>query len=145
MRTMKLFLLSCVVLVACGPGGRHGGADDDDDGQTCPRCSEDKQSIIDCNGNAKACPDDALCAPVEGLESSGVMCQPACEAADNNHASVGCDYYAVDMDGASGPPQDGCFTVFVANTSRARMHMNISWNGSYIDLAHYAKIPQGQG
>ena len=141
---MKLLcVLACVVLAACGPGGRHGD-DDDDDGMTCPRCSADKENIIDCNGNEKACPPDQLCTEAEGVEGS-VVCLPACKAAEQNHASVGCDYYAVDMDAAMGPPQDGCYTVFIANTSRGRMHMNISWGGSFIDLSRFAKIPQGQG
>jgi hypothetical protein len=140
---MKQTFVLCVLLFACGPGGRHGD-DDDDDSQTCPRCSADKESIIDCNGNAKACPPEQLCTEAEGPEGN-VVCLPACEAADANHASVGCDYYAVDMDGASGPPQDGCFAVFIANTSRGRMHMNISWSGGFIDLSRFAKIPQGQG
>lgn len=140
---MKLLcVLACVVFTACGPGGRHG--DDDDDGMTCPRCSADKENIIDCNGNEKACPPDQLCTEAEGVEGS-VVCLPACKAAEQNHASVGCDYYSVDMDAASGPPQDACYTVFIANTSRGRMHMNISWGGSFIDLSRFAKIPQGQG
>ncbi len=136
----QTFLLVCVLLFACGPGGRNGGNggdDGDDDGNTCPRCSDDKMSVIDCNGNVTACPPEQGC--------SNGACMPACEAADKNHSSIGCDYYGVDMDAASGPPQDACYTVFIANTSQGQAHMNISWNGSYIDLGQYAKIPQGQG
>jgi hypothetical protein len=135
----QTFLLVCVLLCACGPGGRNGnnGDDGDDDGSTCPRCSDDKMSVIDCNGNATACPPEQGC--------SNAMCMPACEAAEQNHSSIGCDYFGVDMDAASGPPQDACYTVFVANTSQGQAHMNISWAGSYINLAQFAKIPQGQG
>lgn len=100
-------------------------------------CSDDKLSVIDCNGGVTACPPDQAC--------SNGACMSACEAAEKNHASIGCDYYAVDMDAASGPPQDACFTVFIANTSQGPAHMNIQWNGTFIDLATYAKIPQGQG
>src|SRR6185312_13151149 len=64
---------------------------------------------------------------------------------EDNHASIGCDYYAVDMDAADGPPQDACYTVFVANTSRAPVHINAEWSGTSIDLSKFAKLPQGQG
>lgn len=135
----KTFVLACALFVACGPGDRGGnnGGGDDDDGNTCPRCSDDKMSVIDCNGNATACPPEQGC-------SNGV-CMAACEAAEKNHSSIGCDYYGVDMDAAAGPPQDACYTVFVANTSQGQAHMNISFNGSYLNLAQFAKIPQGQG
>ncbi|HEX5060869.1 MAG TPA: IgGFc-binding protein [Kofleriaceae bacterium] len=135
----QTFLLACVLLFACGPAGRDGNNNngDDDDGATCPRCSDDKMSVIDCNGNATACPPDQGC--------SNAQCMPACEAAEKNHASIGCDYYGVDMDAAMGPPMDACYTMFVANTSQGQAHMNISFNGSFIDLSRFAKIPQGQG
>jgi hypothetical protein len=139
----QAFLLACVVLIACGPGGRdgnNGGDDNGDDGNTCPRCSDDKMSVIDCNGNATACPPEQGC--------SNAQCMPACEAAEKNHASIGCDYYGVDMDAGSipgDPPLDACYAVFIANTSQGQAHMNIDWNGQFINLAQYAKIPQGQG
>ena len=66
---------------------------------------------------------------------------PACEAAEKNHASIGCDYYGVDMDAAMGPPMDACYTMFVANTSQGQAHMHLSFNGSFVDLARFAKIP----
>ena len=133
------FLFACVLMFACGPGGRDtgGGGGGDDDGTSCPVCSEDKMAVVDCDGKVTACPPDQGC--------SDGKCMQACEAAEKNHASIGCDYYGVDMDAAMGPPQDACYTVFIANTSQGQAHMNIEWNGSYIDLATYAKIPQGQG
>ena len=102
MKATSAFVL--ILFAACGPGGRNGGNNNgDDDGATCPRCSDDKTAVIGCDGNAKACAPDQLCSNGE--------CMNGCAAAENNHASVGCDYYAVDMDAASGPPQDACFTV----------------------------------
>jgi hypothetical protein len=125
-------------LVACGPGGRDGnGGGDDDDAPTCPRCSADKSAVIDCDGNAVACDADQTCADA--------VCQNGCAAAEANHESVGCDYYAVDMDAATGPPQDACYTVFVANTSRANVHINVEWNAQSIDLATFARLPTGTG
>lgn len=137
-RLAMFFALVALALVACGPGRREDGpGGDDTPGSTCPVCSEDKSSVVDCNGNATACPLDQAC--------SNGACMSACEAAEKNHESVGCDYYAVDMDAASGPPQDACFTVFVANTSRGQAHITAEWGGTPINLASFAKLPQGQG
>jgi hypothetical protein len=49
------------------------------------------------------------------------------------------------MDGASGPPYDACYAVFVANTSMSPVHLNVDWGGQQIDLSKYAKLPQGTG
>ena len=69
----------------------------------------------------------------------------ACQAAEANHSSVGCDYYAVDMDAAMGPPMDACFTIFVANTSRDNVHMTVHFGTSQLNLATFAKLPVGTG
>ena len=90
-----------------------------------------------CDGKATACPPDQSC-------SLG-KCMNGCAAAEANHSSVGCEYYAVDMDAAMGPPQDACYTVFVANTSRGQAHIDVDWNGRRIDLAQFAKLPVGHG
>jgi hypothetical protein len=135
---MRTAIFCAIVLCACGPGGRHGGGGGGgDDGASCPRCSADKSAVIDCNGNSTEC--------AAGMACSNGTCENACQAADMNHESVGCDYYAVDMDGANGPPNNGCFAVFVANTSRDPVHMTVDWNGQSIDLAQFAKLPQGTG
>src|SRR3954469_11467185 len=137
---MRTRLLLLGLVIACGPGGRHGGpggSGDDDGTQTCPRCSDDNSAVVDCEGNATMCEPDQLC--------SNGACMNGCQAAEDNHSSIGCDYYPVDMDAASGPPQDACYTVFVANTSRGQVHINAEWGGSAIDLSKFAKLPQGQG
>ena len=134
----RVIALVAICIAACSPSKRDGSGDDDGSGAlTCPRCSPDKTAIIDCDGNATACPTDQTCA-------DGV-CENGCDAAETNHESVGCDYYAVDMDAAAGPPQDACYTVFVANTSRDPVHINVDWNGQSIDLAQFAKLPTGSG
>ena len=66
-------------------------------------------------------------------------------AAEANNSSVGCDYYGVDMDAASGPPHNACYTVFVANVSNVPVHINVTWKGDPIDLSKFAKLPMGQG
>ena len=70
---------------------------------------------------------------------------PDCATAVMDHSSVGCEYYAVDMDAAMGPPQDACFAVFVANTSDKPVHIQSQWNGQELDLSKYAKLPVGTG
>lgn len=137
-RTFSLFALVGMAIAACGPDGRDtGGGGGDDDSQTCPRCSDDKFAVIDCNGNATQCPPDQAC--------NAGACMNACEAAEKNHSSVGCDYMAVDMDAADGPPRDACYTVFVANTSPGQVHIDVEWNGLQLNLAQYAKLPIGSG
>ncbi len=80
-----------------------------------------------------------------GSSGSGNVVTKTCADAEQNHASVGCDYYAVDMDAAQGPPQDACFAVFVANVGDSAVHIQGDWNGQTIDMSKYAKLPQGQG
>ena len=70
-------------------------------------CSDDLRSVIDCNGNVVQ-----SCAASDQCDTSAIQCTNACAAAEANHRSVGCDYYATYMD--SEIPQY-CFAVFVAN------------------------------
>lgn len=131
-------LLGIAGLIACGPAPRRSG---DQDGATsaepgCPVCADDK-AVLDCAGNVTTCPSDSVC-------SNGACANP-CEVAEMNHSSVGCDYYAVDMDAAPGPPIDACYAVFVANVSRGPVHVQFDWNGQSIDLSRFAKLPIGQG
>lgn len=142
MMTIRFAAFALLSFAACGPGDRTnptgpGPGDDDPSPEVCPRCSPDNNSVIDCQGNAVACPLDQLCS--EGA------CMNACAAAEANNSSVGCEYYAVDMDAAQGPPQDACFTVFVANTSKDNVHINVEFGGAAINLGQFAKLPNGQG
>ena len=145
MRARLVGFLVLVVLVATGCGPSVSGGDDDDDlppidapiAPLCPRCTDDATGVIDCAGNVTACPADQAC-------GNGACLDP-CAAAEQTNSSVGCDYYAVDMDAATGPPQDACFAVFVANVSRAPVHMQMQWGAAPIDLARWAKLPSGQG
>lgn len=140
MREANSLCVAIAVLAfsACGPSARN--SDDtsgDDTPPVCPRCNEDNTAVVDCDGNATQCPGDQLC--------SNGMCMNGCAAAEANHSSVGCDYYAVDMDAAMGPPMDACYTIFVANTSRANVKMTVTWGGSQLNLATFAKLPMGTG
>ena len=140
-------IVAAIAVLAAGCGPSHTGDGDDDSvvgddggtGPTCPSCSADLTSVTDCDGNVTQCPADQACSATTG------SCQNPCDAAEANHSSIGCEYYAVDMDAASGPPLDACFAVFIANVSRAAVHINIEWHGQAIDLARWARLPTGQG
>lgn len=67
-----------------------------------------------------------------------------CLVAAESRSSVGCEYYAVDMDGAFAA-RNGCFVTFVANTFDKPAHLDVEWAGESIDLAAHAKIPRGSG
>jgi IgGFc binding protein len=124
MRTLAV-VISLAAIAACAPSRR---GDDDGNGNG---------NSDGGNGNGSNGGSDAPCV--------GNSCSASCTAAEMNHSSIGCDYYAVDMDGASGPPYDACYTVFVANVSMEQAHVSAFWNGTAIDLSMYAKIPQGTG
>lgn len=135
---MRYALVMVAAFAACGPADRNGGnGGDDDGGDTCPRCTDDKTGVLSCDGQVQACAPDQLC--------SNGACMNGCAAAEANNSSVGCDYYAVDMDAAQGPPQDACFAVFIANTSRGQARIDVDWGGQGIDLSKFAKLPSGQG
>jgi hypothetical protein len=140
---MKLWIVVAIVsAAACAP---HRNGDDDGDtggsgsgsaAPTCPSCTGDGTEVLECDGTITECTSTQSC-------SQGA-CLDSCSAATDNHESVGCDYYAIDMDGTWGT-DGGCYTVFVANTSRTAAHVSVEWNGQSIDLSQYAKLPQGVG
>lgn len=145
------FVLVIVVLGACGPTPRppdQGGDDngvtpDGDPGMEPPdgcsgtQCSGDLTQVLDCDGNVlETCSTDQAC-------GAGV-CRPPCEAADVNHSSIGCDYYATAMAAIEGT-FGGCFVAFVANTWHTPVQLTASWGTQPIDLAAHARIPRGSG
>src|SRR5439155_21471359 len=99
-----------VAIAACGPAPRHQGDGDGGsggpDGTTCPRqCAADLHSVLDCNGNMVQ-----ACSATEACDTSQLICADACLAAESNHRSAGCDYYATDMDSYI---TSYCFATFV--------------------------------
>src|SRR5512143_918958 len=118
----ELITAVSILIAACGPSGRNGGGGGGGGGD---------------GGNGGGDGGGGTC--------SGNSCSASCQAAIDNHSSVGCEYYAVDMDGASGPPYDACYAVFVANVSMQPAHINVDWGGQAIDLAMFAKLPSGSG
>jgi IgGFc binding protein len=60
-------------------------------------------------------------------------------------SSLGCEYLAVEMDGTF-DADNGCFVVTLANASpQYPAHVDVSFDGSPIDLSQFAKVPQGSG
>jgi hypothetical protein len=113
----KIFFSVVALAAACGPGGRHNGG----------------------NGGGT----DGGGGSGSGSGTSGIPA--SCQDAQDNHLSVGCDYWAVDMDAAQGPPSDACFAVFVANTSTSVTHVKVTYKDQPIDLSQFAKLPVGAG
>jgi hypothetical protein len=123
------------------PGGAGGAVLDLDGGGDTPacqtRCSADLHSILDCNGVlVKECPPD------QGCGETG--CVPACDSAQANKSTVGCDYYSVDPDiideGAG-----ACFAAFIANTWNSPVTLQLERAGQSFDAAAFARIPSGSG
>src|SRR5215468_5989191 len=74
-------------------------------------------------------------------QSDGAGIHP-CTAAQQTSTSVGCEYYAIHMDGNEAA-NNGCFVTYVANTSDARAHLDVTYLDEKIDLAQFAKLPRG--
>ncbi|HEX5099557.1 MAG TPA: IgGFc-binding protein [Polyangiaceae bacterium] len=73
---------------------------------------------------------------------AGVPVEDGCEAAARTKQSIGCEYYATMMDSMIG---EGCFAVFVANTSNAPAHLTVGYGASTLDVAAFTRIPEGFG
>jgi hypothetical protein len=127
-------------------GGSSGGGDDapafggdSSGGPTCDtHCSSDLHTVIDCNNHVvTTCPPDKGCGP-------GGTCVAACQSADANKSTIGCDYYSVDP-GTDGEANGSCFAAYIANTWGSAVSIKIDYAGQSVDAAPYAFIPSGQG
>jgi hypothetical protein len=112
-------------------GGDSGG------GCTGPHCSSDLHSLVDCSGKVlMTCPANQGCA--------GTTCVPACQSADTNKSTFGCEYYSVDPDSIVGA-LGACFAMFITNTWTTPVHITADWVGQPIDVTTSAYIPSGTG
>ena len=67
------------------------------------------------------------CSGTDGCDATTMTCANACQAAINNKQSVGCEYYATDMD----QYEPGvCFAAFVANTWNTPAHISVDFAGA---------------
>ncbi|MCC6526609.1 MAG: IgGFc-binding protein [Polyangiaceae bacterium] len=122
-----------------GTGGSIGfGGNWNFDGGTCDyQCSSDFHAVLDCNGVVVQ-----QCSGTQGCDLSSLSCADACTAAANNKQSVGCQYYATDMESYS---SSYCFAAFVANTWNTPVHITVERNGASLPIANFARRPQGGG
>jgi hypothetical protein len=138
---MKASLLVALVLVACGPAPRTGngnGTDDAGQDEHCAlACSADLQAVVDCRGDiVESCTGGNACDP------TFFTCTEPCAAAEANRRSVGCDYYATQMDTMT---TGYCFAAFVANTWTQPAHITVEYNGQPLDTQAFTRIPSGSG
>ncbi|MEZ4226371.1 MAG: IgGFc-binding protein [Polyangiaceae bacterium] len=121
-----------------GAGGGTGGAIEIDGGvKKCPRCSDDLHAIIGCDGKVQQ-----ACLGSDGCDTDTITCTNACAAAESARRSVGCEYYAVQMDQLNA---QGCFAVFVANTWNAPAKLTVEYQGQQLPLSTFAYTPVGWG
>jgi hypothetical protein len=160
-----LFALALVTGSALAPGcSCSAGTEDDDDGLggsgpgvgpgtpastgafgttgsggggSCTKCSSDLHSILDCDGNViMECPPD------QGCGATG--CVPACQAAQENKSSIGCDYYSVAPDVIT-EGAGACFAAFIANTWGSPVTITVERDGQTFDVGQFARLPSGSG
>jgi len=133
-----------VIAAACGPATRRDNGDGSTKGsEPCPdACSADQHSIVDCQGNVVL-----QCAATDACDPQSTACTNACAAQQANHRSVGCDYYATDMDNNNGfgAQTTDCYAAFVANTWTAPAHLGVEWNGMTLDPTGFTRFPVGAG
>jgi hypothetical protein len=67
-----------------------------------------------------------------------------CTAAQQSGSAIGCEYYAIHMDGIASS-DNGCFVAFLANKSSSLARVTASFAGESIDLSAHAALPQGAG
>jgi IgGFc binding protein len=126
-----------------GPAGSDSssGAGGDPVGFDAPacgtHCSADLHTVIDCEGTVVQ-----TCTGTMGCDAVIGTCADACQAAVTSKQSVGCEYYATDMDQES---TGLCFAAFVANTWNAAAHIQVDFAGSSLPVATFARIPSGAG
>lgn len=108
------------------------------DAPTCGlTCSSDFHTVVDCHGTKVQ-----ECGGTQGCDISSGTCINACSAAFANKQSVGCEYYATNMDQFQ---NDVCFAAFVANTWNTPAQITVEFAGQQLPLSSFARIPSGAG
>jgi hypothetical protein len=100
-------------------------------------CSNDLHDVVDCNGHVlKTCTADQGCA------AGG--CVSACDSANANKSTIGCEYYSVDTD-TDASMHGSCFVAFVANTWTSPVAIAVDYDGETLDLTKFGRIATGSG
>jgi hypothetical protein len=157
----RLVFISFALCLACGGGNNgfdlDGGSNDGTvvppsdggfgfgdgfggDGAPCPThtCSSDLHTVLDCNNNIVQ-----QCTGTDGCDVATGTCMNACQAAVDNKNSVGCEYWATQMENSAGPSY--CFVAFVANTWNTDAHVSVDFKGQSLPVASFTRIPSGKG
>ncbi|MCA9580763.1 MAG: IgGFc-binding protein [Myxococcales bacterium] len=130
-----------VVRDAAVDGASGDGFPDDGGGDSgsdqCRTCSDDLHSVIDCETKAvvSTCGQGLGCGP-EGT------CVPACESANGNQSSIGCEFYTFVPYSSAGR---SCIAAFVNNVWDEPVEVTIEFDGRTIPGKDHAYIPKGQG
>lgn len=104
----------------------------------CPKthCSADLHDVVCDDGTGTT-----MCAANEGCANGA--CVAACDAANANQSSVGCDYWTIDPDTIA---VGECFAVFIANTWGSPVSVSVDRAGvPFTNVAGSIMLPQGSG
>jgi hypothetical protein len=67
---------------------------------------------------------------------------PACQSAQANKSSIGCEYYAQEPD----PQGSGaCYAAFIVNTWNAPITISVDLAGTPLNVSNFARMPSGSG
>jgi hypothetical protein len=93
--------------------------------------------VLDCEDNLVE-----TCSGTDGCDPVSPSCTNACQAAEGAKRSIGCEYYAVQMDQLTA---NACFTAFVANTWNGPAHLTVQRAGVTLPIDEFAYHPVGFG
>src|SRR5262249_2283256 len=65
-----------------------------------------------------------------------------CDAANQSKSSVGCEYWALNLDNIM---NGACFAAYVTNTWTTPIKIHVDYNGQALPVEQFTKIPTGQG
>ncbi len=119
---VALLLAGALAPVACGSGKQAGFT---------PPSTPGKDA-----GSADAAEENPLTLKGGGGTSSCLS--------GGSTSSVGCEYYAVETDGAFAA-YNGCYVVYLVNSNKSPAHFTVSFDGADLDLSRFAKLPKGTG
>jgi hypothetical protein len=123
------------------PLGTGGGTSFDagppqDGSTTCSLCTADLKSVTDCAGDVvMTCPAGLACA-------AGTCIADTCGAAVQSKSSVGCEYWALNLDNIL---PGACFAAYVANNWTTPIHIQVDYQGTTLPVDSFTSIPTGQG
>jgi hypothetical protein len=115
------------------------GAGDTQAADACGQsCSTSGTAIVDCHGaTVQSCVGGQACDPTT------VTCAAGCQVAADTRGSVGCDFYATNMELDYATE---CFAAYVVNTASTPVHIEVElYAGTPLDVATFARIPSGTG